>query len=156
MQILYFLISHSNNVTYASRKTGRKKKTIPFFPYFFLLFTLFFFYSKQTTMAFVRMRVILPMAADTATTVFPFFTFFFFYLHPRIILSVPITQMMVRPWEKVFFGFFFIVIFSLRVSDTVFLLMRFRRMTGVGVFSFFFDTFFSIFSTARYNNNTNK
>jgi len=98
--------------------------------YFFILNRQQWILSEHSSDAYI----VLPSRYNIDR--FPFISLLFFYLHPYIFLSVPITQT-VRAWEKSFFRFFFILayIFFLQFFDT-FSVYAFP-VTRVSVFSFF-------------------
>lgn len=132
---------------------------------FFLLFTLFFFYSKQTTMVFVwTLRAVSYYRADTiyrSVSLFHFFlpsSLYFISTHNSD------GQSMGKKFFSVFFFdvntlYYYIIYFFLRASDT-FSVYAFP-VTRVGVFSFFSDTFFFRFLVSHatiytYSNNNNR
>lgn len=157
LQILYFLMSHSNHMSkICFPKTGQKKSILSF-PRFFLVYIFFFYYYyfKQTTMDFVwtlveRISYYQVYQVDTISIVFLslYFTFFFFLPHPYI-LSAPITQM-VRAWEKSFFWFFLILVFPTGLRHFFCLHVSGDEGECISII------FFPIFSTTRYDiNNKN-
>lgn len=136
-----------------------------FFPlHFFFCLHYFFFYSKQTTMVFVwTLRAISYYWADTIYRSVSLFSLFL----PSSSYFITTHNSDGQSMGKKFFSIFFLssilyycmIYFFLRVSDT-FSVNAFP-VTGVGVFSFFSDTFFFDFYFSHttiyiYSNNNNR